>query len=178
VAFFVGLSMTGMHDALLFLTVFCSKNKQFQLKPGGAALHASHVGVSVGRLAAALGVINHLAQALHGCMVGFVQAIKTGREQFYRLADATRLVDAALLADRQVHGQMQKRPGVLRGLGGFAGLFCRQPSQRRVNVGQFGMVFGVLGDPQVRYGFNSFQRLTGLGFGVNRTEKPADVCDE
>ena len=82
------------------------------------------------------------------------------RQQFHRLADPARLVDAALLADRQVHRQMQERIGLA-----VVGRMHRR--QGGVNIGQRAVVFGVLVDPQACYGFNSFQHLMGLGFGID-----------
>ena len=41
--------------------------------PGGVALHTGHIGIAVGRLAVALAVPDHLAQALHGGMVCVMQ---------------------------------------------------------------------------------------------------------
>jgi len=76
--------------------------------PRGAPLHAGHVGVAIGRAALALALPQHLAQAVHGHVVRVVQRIEPRREQLHRLADAARLVYAALLADSQVHRKMQK----------------------------------------------------------------------
>ncbi len=101
-------------------------------------------------------------------MVRQVQGIAPVREQLHRLANAARLVNAALLADGQVHGQVQKRI-VLAGLG------IVHAAQGSVHIGQLRVVFGVLVNPQARYCFNSFQRLTCLGLGINSTKKLADI---
>jgi len=53
--------------------------------------------------------MNHSAEALHGGVMRLVQGVLFVGEQFYSLSDAPGLVNAALFADGQVHGQMQKR---------------------------------------------------------------------
>ena len=52
-----------------------------------------------------------LLQSLLGGVVRVVQGIEARGEQLYCLADTARLVDGALLADRQMHRQMQERVG-------------------------------------------------------------------
>jgi hypothetical protein len=54
-----------------------------------------------------------------------------------------------MLADRQVHAQVQK--GVAAALGSFI-----HGTQRFVHIGQVGVVFGVFVDPLACYGFYSF----------------------
>jgi hypothetical protein len=63
---------------------------------GCAPLHALDVGLPVGRASGALALPQHLAQALHGFVVGVVQRVAPGCQQFHRLPDAARLVDRAL----------------------------------------------------------------------------------
>ena len=91
-----------------------------------------------------------------------------GRQQLDRLADAARLVNRALLADRQVHGQVQERVGV-------AAFHVVHLFQRSVCVHEVGVVFGVLVNPLACYGFYSFKRLTGARLGINGAEKTANI---
>jgi hypothetical protein len=62
-------------------------------------LHARDVGISVGWATCTLTLPQHFPQALHDIVVGFVQGVAFMRQQLYRLADTTRLVNAALLAN-------------------------------------------------------------------------------
>ena len=73
-------------------------------------------------------------------MVRGMQRVASCAQQFYRLADAAGLVNAALLADGQVHGQVQKRVVSVR-------VDLLHISQGTVQVGQLGVVFGVFVDP-------------------------------
>ena len=145
----------------------CASNELFSVLCG-EALHTGQVAVAVRRLASALAFPDHVAQAFHHLVVGIVQGVTPVCQQLDCLADAARLVNTALLGDRQMHGQMQKAVAL-------AVIDCAHAGQRAVQVSQLGMVFGVLVDPQGSYCFNSFQRLFGLGFGVNRAKKTADI---
>ena len=70
-------------------------------RAGGAPAHAVQVRVAaVGRQAAALRCPQHLAQALHRRVLRLVRRAQARGEQFECLADAARLVDRHLLADR------------------------------------------------------------------------------
>ena len=89
-------------------------------------------------------------------MVGVVERIEPRGEQFNRLANAAWLVDAALLADRQVHREVQKSAGFIgRGLRRL----LRDGGQRSVNVGQHSVVFRVFVDPQTGDGLDRLHRL-------------------
>ena len=101
-------------------------------------------------------------------MVGIVQPVQAPRQQFHRLADAAWLVNAALLADRQVHRQVQKRVGAL-------GLQVVIAGDGRLGVGQFGVELGVLGNPQAGQGFNGLHGLLRLGFGMDGAEKAPHI---
>ena len=76
---------------------------------GGAALYRIDIGLAVWRAATALAFPQHRPQAFHHFVVSLVQIRSFGGQQFNRLANAFGLVDGALLTDRQMHGQMQKR---------------------------------------------------------------------
>lgn len=67
--------------------------------PRRVALHAFDIRRAVGRAACALAFPDHLAQAVHRGVVGFVQRVAFGGQQLDGLADAARLVNRALLAD-------------------------------------------------------------------------------
>src|SRR3990167_7344885 len=73
------------------------------------AAHLVDVGLAVGRSAGALAFPEHGAQALHHLVVRRVQIAASRGQELHRLADARWLVDAALLADGEVHGQVQER---------------------------------------------------------------------
>ena len=136
--------------------------------PRGAALHGGDVGIAVGRAAGALAFPQHLAQAFHGGVVGVVQRIEPFGQQFDCLTDAARLVNAALLADRQVHGQVQKRVGLLRRFVVVAGNGC-------VHVRQVCVVLGMLGNPQAGQRLDGFHGRAALGFGVHTAQKAAHI---
>ena len=70
------------------------------------SLHAVNVNLTIGHATRALAFVNHAAEALHGGVMRLVQGFPFVGEQFHRLTDAPGLVNAALLADGQVHGQM------------------------------------------------------------------------
>ena len=113
------------------------------------ALHAGDIGIPIGRTTGALAFPQHLSQAFHRVVVRAVQGIALVREQLHRLADAARLVNRALLADGQMHGQVQKRVGAA-----LAAVIDRRHG--RIGIAQVGVVFGMLVNPQACYGFNSF----------------------
>src|SRR2546425_8090346 len=58
---------------------------------------------------------------------------------------------------------------------GLAGLHVVHFFKRGVGIGKIRVVLGVLFNPLACYGFYSFQRLPGTGFGINRAEKTANV---
>ena len=101
-------------------------------------------------------------------MVRFMQRVRLVAHQRDRLLYAARLIDRALLADRQVHRQVQERVrlALLRGEHGLQG---------RVQIGQYGMVFGMLGYPASGDGFNRLQRLARPPFGIHRAKKAPHV---
>jgi hypothetical protein len=82
-------------------------------------------------------------------MVGVMQGMAPGRKQLDRLADAARLVDGALLADRQVHRQMQERIG-------FAAFDLIHFFQRSVCVHEVAVVLRMFINPLTCYCFDSF----------------------
>jgi hypothetical protein len=97
-------------------------------------------------------------------MVRVVQRIAARRQQFDRLPDAARLVDRALLADRQVHGQVQE--GI--GLAVVAFIDARDSG---VAVCHVGVVLGMLLQPLAGQRLQRIHRLSARALGVNRTEK-------
>jgi len=119
------------------------------LIPGGLALHASNIGVTFGWAPRLLTFPQHFPQAVHGFVVGLVQGVAFVGKQFDGLAYASGLVDAALLTDRQVHRQVQKRVGA-------ALLRFAHAGQCGVYIGKVLCIFGVLIHPLACYGFNSF----------------------
>jgi hypothetical protein len=66
---------------------------------GGPLLDAGDIGSAIGWSASALAFPYHVPQAIHRFMVGQVQGVAPVRQQFKRLPNAARLVDAALFAD-------------------------------------------------------------------------------
>jgi len=132
------------------------------------ALHAGDVVVAVWWTPGLLAFPEHGAQTFHGLVVGLVQRIALVGQQFHRLAYAARLVYAALLADRQVHGQMQKRVGACR-------VHRQHGGQRGVQVGKIGVVLGVLIHPARGNGFNGFQRQAVAGLGKGFAKKATHV---
>ena len=135
---------------------------------GGVALHAGDVGFTVGHAARALAFKNHASQAFHGAVVRVVQRVDPVRQQFHCLADAPGLVNAGLLADGQVHREVQKRIGPV-------GVVVEHAGQRSIKIGQFGVVFGVLVDPLADQHFHGFERSRCAGFGVNAAKKAPDI---
>jgi hypothetical protein len=97
-----------------------------------------------------------------------MQRIALVGQQFHRLADAARLVDAALFADRQVHRQVQERVGVGR-VGRAHG------SQCRIDIAQGLVVLGVLGDPEAGNRLDRLQRLAVARLGIDRAEKSPHI---
>jgi hypothetical protein len=111
-----------------------------------------------------LRVGEHLAQAFHDHVMRGVQIAAAVREQFYRVANAAWLVDAALFADRQVHRHVQKRvaAGAARRI--YAG-------HGGIGIGKVGVPFGVLGNLAGGQRFDRFQRLVRLTLGPGGVEK-------
>ena len=97
-----------------------------------------------------------------------VQVAAAGGQQFHRLADAARLVDAALLADRQVHRQVQKRVAAHR----TVAIVARHGG---LGVAEVGVPLGVLGDPAGGQLLDGFHRLAGLLPGPGATKKASDL---
>ena len=75
----------------------------------GVLLYAGNVDIAVRWAACALALPDHGAQAIHGVVVGQVQRVAPVRQQLHGLPDAPGLVNAALLTDGQVHGEVEKR---------------------------------------------------------------------
>jgi len=96
----------------------------------------------------------------HSVVVRVMQRVFFRGEQFDRLADAARLVDRALFADRQMHRQVQKR---IR----LAAFNVVHGGQRSAGIGEVEVVLRVLVDPHARYCFQGIHGLQGLGFGMN-----------
>lgn len=134
----------------------------------GVSLHTGHVRCAIWRAPTALAVLQHTAQALHGIVVGMVQRVMAMGQQLDRLPDATRLVNAALLRNGQMHGQMQKRVTASR-------LLRADGGQGRVQVGEVARVFGVLVHPLDRYDFNSFQPKTSAPFSITIAKKSPNI---
>ena len=89
-------------------------------------------------------------------------------QQFNGLANAARLINAALFTDRQVHRQMQegivpRRICVLHG--------C----QSSLHIRQFGVVFRMLINPLTRQNFNGLQGPARPGFGISTAKKAPDI---
>ena len=124
------------------VSVFCSP-----------ALHTVNVSRTIWRAACALALPHHLPQAVHRFMMRIVQGVKSCCQQFNRLANAAWLVNRTLLADGQVHRQVQER---IRP----AALHVVHLCQCRICIGKIGMVFRVLSNPLACYYFKSFQRFT------------------
>ena len=101
-------------------------------------------------------------------MVGLMQRAAPRGQQLDGLAYAVRLVDGALLADRQVHGQMQERVGAA-----FAGVI--HLADRGGLIGKVSVVFRVLVDPLASQGFDGFHGLVAAGLGVDGAVEAADV---
>jgi hypothetical protein len=135
---------------------------------GGVFLDAVDVHIAIRHAARALTFVNHAAQAFHGGVMGLVQGVAFVGEQFHGLANAARLVNAALLANRQVHGQMQKR--ILSG-----GINIEHAGQGRIHVRELGVVLGVLVNPLTGQNFDGLQGGARSGLGVGATEKAADI---
>jgi hypothetical protein len=89
-------------------------------------------------------------------------------QQFDGLANATRLIDRTLLADRQMHRQMQERVGPALGLLAHA-------AQSGVDVGQFRVKLRVLGDPATRQRLDGIQRLPVARLGIDAAEESAHI---
>ena len=128
--------------------------------PRSAALDAVDVGCAVRRATCALAFPHHLAQAFHCFMVRIVQRIALGGQQLNSLPDAAWLVDRALLADGQVHRQVQKWIG-------FTAFNVVHLVKCRRCVRKIRVVFGMFGQPLACYGFKSFERLPRKGFGLH-----------
>ena len=73
-------------------------------------------------------------------MVCVMKRVAPVGQQFNRLANSPGLVNAALLADGQVHGQVQKRIALSLRVGIHL-------TQGRIHIGEFCVVFGMLGNP-------------------------------
>ena len=134
----------------------------------GVSLHTGNVARSVWHDAAGLAVLQHPPQALHHFMVGMVQRVASVGKQFDRLADASRLIDAALLRDGQVHRQVQKRIFT-------ASVRRADGAQGGIKIGKIGSILRVLVHPLACYSFYSFQRLSCAGFGITGAKESANV---
>jgi hypothetical protein len=132
------------------------------------ALNAVNVSCTVRRASCALAFPHHLAQAVHGFMVRVVKRVALGCQKLNRLPNAARLVNGALLADRQMHRQVQKRVG-------FTAFNVVHFFKCSVGICNIGVVFGVFLQPLTGQGFNRFHRLTGSGFCVNSAKKTPDI---
>ena len=132
------------------------------------ALDAGYIRIAIGWSACTLAFPDHLAQAIHGFVMRLVQGIAFCREEFNGLANAARLVNRALFADGKVHGKVQE--GV--GLPTFNVIHFFKGS---IRICKIGVIFRVLLQPLVCYGFNSFHGLIGPGFSVDRTKKTANI---
>jgi hypothetical protein len=68
--------------------------------------------LTIGGQATSLAFPQHDTQAFHDFMMCVVPISLFGSEQVHGLSNAPGLIDGTLLADGQVHGQMQKRVGL------------------------------------------------------------------
>jgi hypothetical protein len=66
-------------------------------------LHAVNVDLAIRHFAGSLAFKNHPTQAFHRGVMSLVQGLLFVTQQFNGLANAARLINAALFADRQVH---------------------------------------------------------------------------
>ena len=101
-------------------------------------------------------------------MVRLVHAAALGGQQLHRLADAAGLVNRALLADGQVHGQVQE--GVV-----LAVLACELLRQGVGFIGQHRVVFGVLGHPFTGQHFQGVNQRMRLMLGIDLTEEATNI---
>jgi cytochrome c553 len=144
----------------------CPLRSRFVSIARGVPLHAIDISLAVGRTPGALALPHHAAETLHRVVVGIEQRAATRGQQLDRLADAARLVDGALLADGQVHRQMEKRI--------FTTVFSVvDANDGSIGIGQLRVVFGMRIDPARRDGFQRFQRLSGTAPGVDIAEEAA-----
>ena len=135
----------------------------------GSLPNVFDIGLTVWWSPGALAFPQHAPETLHDLMMSSVQIAASRGQQLDRLTNAGGLVDAALFADGQVHRQMQKRVFAALGFG------LSDSAQSRIQIGEFRMVFGVLGDPLVGQGFDGFHGLAAEAFAVNRAEKAPHV---
>ena len=101
-------------------------------------------------------------------MVGVVKRIAPVGEQFNGLAYSTGLVNAALLTDGQVHGEVQKGIALSLDVG-------VDRCQGRLHIGEICVVLRMLGDPLACQSFYSFHGRIAQGFFVDGAKKPTDV---
>ena len=73
------------------------------------ALHRINIRLTIRWSSAALAFPQHGSQTFHHLMLRSMQIGSLGGEQLHRLSNALGLIDRTLLADGQMHGQMQKR---------------------------------------------------------------------
>jgi hypothetical protein len=118
-------------------------------------LHAPYIDVAIGGASGTLALPNHLAQAIHGFVVSGVQGVTAVGQHLYGLPNAAGLVNAALLADGQVHGQMEERIALT-----FIDLL--HGSQGCIDIGQLCVVLRVIVNPQAGDGFYGFKGLSGV----------------
>ncbi len=100
--------------------------------------------------------------------MGLVQRLPLVAQQFNRLPNAPWLVNAALLANGEVHREVQKwifagRVNVLHG--------C----QRRIHIGQFCVVFRVFFNPLAGQYFDGRHGGARAEFGIGPTKKSAHI---
>jgi hypothetical protein len=114
-----------------------------------------------------LGRPQHLAEAFHHLMLRLVRRIEPLGQRLVRGADAARLVHRHLLADRQVHRQVQERVAlaalgrVVTGEGLVAGV-------------QGVVVFGMLLHPVDRHGFERREDFSLAMLAPGAAEKLAN----
>ena len=116
--------------------------------PSSLMRNAGEVGLAIRRSPGALAFPQHMPQAIHGFMVGLVQGVAPVREQLKRLPNPTRLVNAALLADGQMHREVKKRVLPFFQNLGHAG-------QRSIHIGQRTVVLWMLADPKACNGLQA-----------------------
>ncbi len=101
-------------------------------------------------------------------MLGVVRGAEPRAQQLERLLDAARLVDRDLLADREVHRQVQERIGP-------AALDRIDRGARGFGIGEVGLVLRMLGDPVGCDRFERGQRFLRAELPMRGAEEVADV---
>ena len=129
---------------------------------------AFDVVLAVRNAGTALRLPEHLTQALHGLMRGFVRRPGALGQLLKAVANSRRLINRELLGDGQMHGQMQK---------GIACRAVRIETKRHslIGVGQQVLIFGMLIDPATGKRLQRRQGLSCFLSGPDFAEKPPNL---